>query len=278
MIAVGQILRAQRFILYISNVAEVVARELLHREATYHIPATVLIAQMTHQSVDILLQSLLAHEVSLGVGAQSELLASLLVIAELLVVAIAMSIMERGRSREMLIQVHRQRENIMVLPEVICGLGPVAAIGHFPALGHIVAIGILFKQTTRTIGQRLIECVIPSQTGIIEVLIGLDACGQIVAPRTIVQTTVHDTVVVIASGDTIPGLTRLLKVADVLVANHEVVTQPSQSAIVRATASAGTMYISVCVGFVIGAVKDKVVPQQTRRETATHIIGIVRAP
>ena len=69
--------------------------ELLYGEAAHHVPATVVIAQVAHQSVGILLQSLLAHEVGLGVGAQSEFLASLLMVAELVIVAIAVGIVER---------------------------------------------------------------------------------------------------------------------------------------------------------------------------------------
>ena len=94
-VAIGQILRAQRLVLDVGDIAEVVAVELLYREAAHHVPATVVVAQVAHQSVGILLQSLLAHEVGLGVGAQSELLASLLMVAELVIVAIAVGIVER---------------------------------------------------------------------------------------------------------------------------------------------------------------------------------------
>ena len=71
----------------------------------------------------------------------------------------------------------------MVLPEVIRGSGPVRAVGHLPAVCHVVAVGILLKQiAVAAVCQRLVERVIAAQASIVEVLIGLDACGQVIAP------------------------------------------------------------------------------------------------
>ena len=71
----------------------------------------------------------------------------------------------------------------MVLPEVIRGPGPVRAVGHLPAMGHVVAVGIFLKQiAVAAVCQRLVERVIAAQTSIVEVLIGLDTCGQVIAP------------------------------------------------------------------------------------------------
>ena len=71
----------------------------------------------------------------------------------------------------------------MVLPEVVCGSGPVRAVGHLPAVCYVVAVGILLKQiAVAAVCQRLVERVITAQASVVEVLIGLDACGQVIAP------------------------------------------------------------------------------------------------
>ena len=126
----------------------------------------------------------------------------------------------------MLVDVPCSREDIVVLPEVIRGLVPITAVSHLVTGRDIVAVGVLGEVAVGIVGQILIERVILAQPCLIHILIGLDTrLGTVCA--------VHQREVVITCRHTIPGLSRLLEVTDVLIADLEVIPHPSQSTIIR---------------------------------------------
>ena len=88
----------------IGEVAEVVAVEVLHAESADDVPQLVLVVGTGHEAVGVLRQSLLTHEVGAFdvvavqvLHAQSEL-RQFVVRTELLVVAVAVGVVQRGRS------------------------------------------------------------------------------------------------------------------------------------------------------------------------------------
>ena len=180
--------------------------------------------------------SLLSHEVRLldvlaiRIGCCHTKLREFVVGAKLLVVAIAVGIVQRGRGRPPFADVPRGGEGVVVLPEVIGDLVPVGTVNHRVALRDIVAIGIPDEVTVSIISQILIERVVLAQPHVPQILVGLDACLDAIGA-------VHQTHIVVACCDTVPGLTRTLEVSDVLIAEHEIVgCQPGESSVVGAAA------------------------------------------
>ena len=102
-VTVGQQTLAQLGMLYVGQVAEVVAVVVLYRQTADNIPCVVLVVDVPHQSVGVLLQPLLAHEVgllhfvTLAVLEGQSIFGQLVVLAELLVVAVAVGVVQRGR-------------------------------------------------------------------------------------------------------------------------------------------------------------------------------------
>ena len=260
----------------IGHIAEVVAVEVLKRQTSDDIPRLVLVVGVPHQTVGMLGQTLLTHKVRLLdlvavsiLHAQTKL-RQFVVGTELLVVAIAIGIVQRGGSCPVVADVPGGREDIMVLPEVIRRLVPITAVAHLIALGRVcvgITNGLLFQ---RRDDQFLVERVILAQTLVPHIGIGLDA-------RLLAIGTIHDTQVVGTSRHTIPGLARLLEVADVLVADLKTLSDPCQTTIITSASSAGAIDKAIGICLVVGTIEDPVVPQQTCRELATYIIGIIRA-
>ena len=156
----------------------------------------------------------------------------------------------------------------MILPEVVDGLFPEGAVSHLIASRDIVAVGILGEVSFRIVGQVLIERVKLAQTNVPHILVGLDACIDAIG-------TIHQTHIIVACGDTIPGLSCTLEVTDVLIAEHEIIRcQPGKTSVVGAAAPRGAVNKTVGVRLVVGSVEDEAVPQQTRGELTTDIEGV----
>ena len=255
---------AQDVVAQVSDVAEVVAAELLERRAADDVALCIAVVQRPQGTVVVLLQTFLAHPVgalhALQVGevgtGQTEFL-HFVVVAKLLVVAVAVGVMERGRRLPVIVDVPYCRQDIVVLPEIVGGLVPAVAVVHLVALSQIIAAGIACEIAFVIIGKVLIEAVVAAQSHVIHVFVGLDAGRYAIY-------SVHQTEVVVACGDSVPCLSGLLEVADILVSDGEIVVHPCQSAIVGARPPARSVDISVGICFVIGTVEDQMVPQQTR--------------
>ena len=141
----------------------------------------------------------------------------------------------------------------MVLPEVVSRLVPVAAVGHLVALRHVVAVGILGEVSVSIVDERLVEGVILAKTYIIHIFIGLDTRFDAIG-------TVHQTHIIIACRHSVPGLSCPLEVADILIANLEVVAQKGQTAVVRTRATTGAVNETISMCFVVSTVENQTVP------------------
>ena len=130
----------------VSHIAEVVAVEVLQRETSDDIPRFVFVVGVPHQTVGVLRQALLTDKVclldlvALSILHAQTKLREFVVGAELLVVAVAIGIVQRGGRRPVVVDIPRGREDVMVLPEVIRRLVPIAAVAHLVALGAICTI------------------------------------------------------------------------------------------------------------------------------------------
>ena len=99
-VAVGQILVGHGFIFDVVEVAEVVAIEILHRRAADNIQQIIGIVDVPNHAVGVLREALLAHKiglfdaVALGVLGAQTVFFEFVVGAELLVVAVAVSVMQ----------------------------------------------------------------------------------------------------------------------------------------------------------------------------------------
>ena len=100
----------------------------------------------------MLLQSFLTHKigllhlVALAVLEGQTILRQLVVLAELLVIAVSVGVVQRGRRRPMVVNVPCCRQYIMVLPEIVRRLVPETAVGHLIACRLVVTVGIFYKQ------------------------------------------------------------------------------------------------------------------------------------
>ena len=149
------------------------------------------------------------------------------------------------------------RKDVVVLIEVISSLVPFASVAQ-----GIRSDGIIALAVTNHIACQHVKLI---QTCLIHIFISADAIIKEGEVR-----------VVISAQHTIPSLTGLLEVADVLVAYLEVVAQPGQSAIVRTRAACCAVYITVGSCLVISTVKNQMLAEQTCREAGACMIGIVR--
>ena len=137
----------------------------------------------------------------------------------------------------------------MVLPEVIGGLWPVAAVVHLIAGCRIVAISIFFVAS-----QVFVKRIVFAQTCIPHILVGLDASVATISA-------VHQTHIVVAGSYTVPSLTGFFKVSDILIAYLELIANPGESAVVRTAAPAGSVDKAIGIGLVIGTIKNQMIPQ-----------------
>src|SRR5574344_767754 len=153
-----------------------------------------------------------------------------------------------------------QRQQVVVLPEIVGCFIPKTAVGHFITLRGVCAIA--------TYDHPFIKGIETSQSQVVHVFIITDArAGAISA--------IHDTQVIGSCGNAIPSLSRLLEVADVLVANLKVVAYPSQTSIITAGTSTSAMNKSVGTCLMISTVKNQMVPQQSCRELSPEVHCIV---
>ena len=193
----------------VGEVAEVVALEVLDRCTAKHVPAVVCIVHVPHHPVGVLAQSFLADEVAplhslairINIVGKSELLQFVLV-AELVVVSISVGIVYGGVGAPVVVDLPGKREDVVVLPEVVGRLVPQRTVAHLIAADVPTSVPIGFEV--------FVQAVEASHPGIPQVIVGLDAVVGIHA------------VIVVAGGYTVPCLSRLLVVAEVLVAHHEV--------------------------------------------------------
>ena len=78
------------------------------------------------------------------------------------------------------------------------------------------------------------------------------------------ESAIHQTKITATSDNSIPSLSRLLKVSDVLVADAEVIAQPCKSTIVRTRPPACAVDITIGRCLVVCPIKDKMIEEQTR--------------
>ena len=131
----GRILLYDLWIGHISQVAEMVAPEHLGGQTSDHVPAVVVVVDVIDKTGGVLLQTLLADKirtlygVALGVreGSKAEL-GEFVVRTELIVVAVAVGVVEGKCGLKALVDVPGGREDVVILPEIIRGLRPIAAI------------------------------------------------------------------------------------------------------------------------------------------------------
>ena len=187
---------------------------------------------------------------------------------EFAVITVTVGVMQRYVMTPMVRGVESKRQEVMILIEIIRRLVPERTVTHRVTLCLIVSVGILDESPAGIGLQIFIELVEFPQPSVVQVLIGRDACLDTVGA-------IHQAQVIAARNDTVPCLSCLLEVADVLVADAEVVVQPGQSAIVRARPTGGAVYIAVGSGFMVGSVENKVIRQQACGELHTGIIGVV---
>ena len=219
-VAVRQILLHHGRMGCIGDVAEVVTVEALQRQASDDVPLLTLVVGIPHQAVSVLLQSLLAHEVALldvrtiGFGSRHAERREFLVVAELVVVAVAMRVVQRCRGGPLVVDLPGQREDGAVLPEVVGGLVPIRSVRHPVALGALRGVA--------AIHQVLVERVVFAEPSLIEVLV-FEQAGAHASVVPVEQ---------VACVQSVPGLAHLLEVAEVLEADHELVAHVGQSAVV----------------------------------------------
>ena len=150
-------------VLDIRKESVVVPVELLDGESSYDIPSVIFVIHASDHSVGVLGQSLPAHEVGLLQGriGQAELL-EFVVRAELLIVSVAVGVMCSQIDDPVFGRVHCKRKDIVVLPEIVCGPGPIGAVPHRIAFRRILSFRILDEEPVRTRDQIFIKTVEPT--------------------------------------------------------------------------------------------------------------------
>ena len=274
--AVGEVFLLKSLVSDVRHLAPVVATEELHAEAAHYVPQSVLVVDVVESAVVVLRKALLAYSVRLY-GLQlaillvhlvdAELRSQLCVLLELGVVAVAVCVVSRyGVAPAHVGRLPGEVKDVVALLEVVGSLLPVRSVAHLVAfcgerlcrIGSPVVVHRYYKF--------LVERVELAQSVLPHILIAVDS------PRLEVGIAV-----VVARRNAVPRLTRVLEVADVLIRQLEAVAEPSQSAVVRARASACAVDVSIGVGLVISAVDDEVVGKQTCREVASDAICVERA-
>ena len=108
-----------------------------------------------------------------------------------------------------------------------------------------------------------------SKTNVIHVTISFDACVG-------AERSVHEAHVVVACSDTVPCLAGILEVADILIAELEIVVDVGYSAVVASAATLCAVDEAVGAGLMVSSVNDEMVPQQSCRSFRTEIQGVER--
>ena len=138
-----------------------------------------------------------------------------------------MSIVQGSHSVPVLVDIPYGREDIMVLPEVIGGFIPGLTIVHHVAFCLVVAACIANEIIIGIGREPLIKTVITSESHFVQVLVGLDTCITAIGA-------VHQTEVVITGSNSVPCLSCLFEVTDVLVSDNDIIGKPTQSSVVAA--------------------------------------------
>ena len=224
-----------------------VAREALQVGTCYYVPVVVLKGYVIHQSVGVLCQAFLTNGVVfiIFVFGQTKLFSQRGLVLQLLIVALAVGVVQGQVMAPLCRRCPCCRENVVVLIEVVGGVLPLATVAQRVALCLIVAS----SPSSGVVYHVFNQCVYASQSGFPQVFVRVNVGEQAIG-------------VIVAGHHTVPCLARFLKVANVFIANLEVVAQPSKATIVRACAAIGSIYIALCSALVVGAIKDKVLAQQ----------------
>ena len=269
--AVGKDELSQLRMGYIGKIAVVDALEGLEGSASDEVPVAVLVVGVPDQAIGILREALLAHEVSTledGAIEKGEVgyakLRELVVVAELIVVAVAVGVVDGAAGGPLLAELAGDREEVVVLPEIVRRARPERAVSHLVARSACRGVvGIV---------EMLVERIEAAQSHAMHVGIGEDACA-------------HASIVPVeelARVDTIPRLPSLLVVANVLVADAQgsIRVHPGDGSIVASAVASCAMNVAIRPRMVVGSIEHEDATReadarQTRGEVQASVVGIV---
>ena len=143
----------------------------------------------------------------------------------------------------------------MVLPEIVGGAVPECSVIQLVTTGDIMAVFVFHEVAFIVINEVFVKRVESPQAHVPHVGVGFDA-------RMVAEGAVHEAEVVVACHDAVPCLTGRLEVADVLVAQLEVIIDIGDATVVASAATLGAVDEAVGEGLVAGTIEDDVVPQQ----------------
>ena len=248
----------------IGKIAVVDALEGLEGSASDEVPVAVLIVGVPDQAIGVLREALLAHEVSTLEGGAIEKgevgyakLGELVVVAELIVVAVAVGIVDGAAGGPMIAELAGDREEVVVLPEIVCRARPERAVGHLVARSACSGVvGIV---------EVLVERIETAQSHAMHVSIGEDASA-------------HTSIVPVeelARIDTVPRLPCLLVVANVLVADAKcsIRVDPGDGSIVASAVASRAMNVAIRPRMVVSSIESE---DATREAYARHASGEVQ--
>ena len=251
----------------VGKISVVIAFELLDGNACQGIPAASCIMEAGYATPGILRQAFLPHEVAALDGLsrrideiRNAVFQQLVVVAELVVPAVSCRVVGCRRERKRIGNVPAEAQQMVVLPEVVGRARPEGAVIHPVPFQRVM---------TAVDEQALVQGVIGSQPCLPEIGIGPDA-------RFFAIGAVHQREVVVAGRHAVPGLSRVLEVADQFVTQFPTAAQPGQAAIVAARAAVCAGQEAVGRGLVVGTVHDQVVPQQAGGKVAADIQRVER--
>ena len=133
----------------IGYVTKVVPFKILYREATNDVPMRVLVFGEPNEAIGVLTEAFLAdkvglfHLVAFSIGVGHAKLREFVVGTELFIIAVAVGVVQRGRGRPVLVDFPGSGEDVVVLPEIVGGAVPIAAVVHLVALVEVVAVLVL---------------------------------------------------------------------------------------------------------------------------------------
>ena len=248
----------------VGEITKVVTSESLCRQTCYHIPTTILVIGIQMQTIGVLCQTLLAHEVRsvatiLGHIVQSKLTCTLVLIAKLVIIAIAIGIAQGSRSAPAVVDAPSHGEYVVVLPEIV----------RCPVPQTTVALGISLRCPCRGIVpilyETLIKTIEPTQPHAIEVLVGAHTAIGIQA------------VVVITSHHTIPCLTCTLEITQVSIPEHQpaIFAQPCHTCRIVSALAVRAMQIAIRCGLIICSVHHPMLAEKTCGELSSHAPCVV---
>ena len=158
-------------------------------------------------------------------------------------------------------QPERSGQDIVILPEIIGGLRPERAVTHRVSLGYVAA-RMSDEKTVIPGGNSLVKAVEPSEADFPHILVSLDAGGLGVTPGTVVITAIHEAVIVISGGHSVPRLPGLLIIAYIPVSQDETTTEPGQTAVPRPGLSGRPVDETIRSGSVERPVNSQMVPKK----------------